>query len=64
MQVTRSSKQWEAGASVRFVVRAVNTGIATWCAAGTGTGNSGAVGLAHLLREDDEEIAWDYGAHH
>ncbi len=45
-----------------FRVRAENTGLARWAAQGEPPNDKGAVLLgSHLLREDEEEIAWDYG---
>ena len=51
-----------AGEELRFAVRAANGGLVAWPARGEGPEGRGAVHLgAHLLREDEEELAWDYG---
>lgn len=50
---------------IHFRVRAENTGLARWTARGEAPNDRGAVLLgSHLLREDEEEIAWDYGRAH
>jgi tRNA (mo5U34)-methyltransferase len=50
------------GEQVSFRVRAVNVGLKVWPAFGEGGGERGAVHLgAHLLRDDEEELDWDYG---
>jgi tRNA (mo5U34)-methyltransferase len=49
------------GEELRFIVRAENAGLAPWPARGEGPDGSGAVHLgSHLLRADEEEMAWDY----
>jgi tRNA (mo5U34)-methyltransferase len=48
-----------------FRVRAENTGLAAWPARGEPSTDRGAVLLgSHLLRADEEEVAWDYGRAH
>jgi tRNA (mo5U34)-methyltransferase len=48
-----------------FRVRAENTGLAGWPARGEAPDERGAVLLgSHLLRADEEEVAWDYGRAH
>ncbi|HZI19893.1 MAG TPA: DUF1698 domain-containing protein [Pyrinomonadaceae bacterium] len=50
------------GETITFTVRAENVGLKTWPARGEGEAGRGAVHLgAHLLREDEEELDWDYG---
>lgn len=48
-----------------FRVRAENTGLARWAARGEPPNDKGAVLLgSHLLREDEDEVCWDYGRAH
>jgi tRNA (mo5U34)-methyltransferase len=50
------------GAELRFRLRLENSGGKTWSASGLDTTGQGAVQLgAHLLRNDEEEVSWDYG---
>ncbi|MBC7930843.1 MAG: DUF1698 domain-containing protein, partial [Rubrivivax sp.] len=50
------------GEEVTFTLRVENAGLARWSALGTGADGRGAVHLgAHLLRSDEEEVAWDFG---
>ena len=51
-----------AGEELKFTLRAENRGLVAWPQRGEGPEGRGAVHLgAHLLREDEEELAWDYG---
>jgi tRNA (mo5U34)-methyltransferase len=51
-----------AGEELSFTLRAANGGLVSWPARGEGPEGRGAVHLgAHLLREDEEELDWDYG---
>jgi tRNA (mo5U34)-methyltransferase len=51
-----------AGEELTFTLRVENAGLARWSASGEGLGGRGAVHLgAHLLRADEEELAWDFG---
>ncbi len=48
-----------------FKVRVENTGLACWPAVGENGTAKGAVSLgAHLLRDTEEEVDWDYGRAH
>lgn len=50
------------GEELTFTVRVENTGLVAWPARAEGAAERGAVHLgAHLLRADEEEVAWDYG---
>ena len=50
------------GEEVTFAVRVENAGLLPWPVVGEGPGGRGAVHLgSHLLREDEEEVAWDFG---
>ncbi len=50
-------------AEVRFRVRAQNTGLSRWLAAGEAGTEKGAVRLAaHILNEKEEELFWYHGA--
>lgn len=50
------------GEEVELEVRAENAGQRIWLAQGAGGSEHGAVRLgAHLLSDDEEELAWDYG---
>ena len=49
------------GEELFFALRVENTGLASWPARGEGPDGRGAVHLgSHLLRADEEEVAWDY----
>ena len=51
-----------ASAELTFRLRAENIGLARWPAAGEAPNGKGAVSLgSHLLRQTEEEVAWDYG---
>ena len=65
LTVERGAAVCRAGEEIAFRVRAENTGWAIWLAAGEGAERRGAVRLgAHLLREDGEDIVWNYGGAH
>jgi tRNA (mo5U34)-methyltransferase len=50
------------GEEIAFALRVENNGLARWSAHGGDADGRGAVHLgAHLLRADEEEIAWDFG---
>jgi tRNA (mo5U34)-methyltransferase len=50
------------GEELSFTLDVENRGLARWPARGEGPAGQGAVHLgAHLLREDEEELAWDFG---
>ncbi|HEV3470927.1 MAG TPA: DUF1698 domain-containing protein [Pyrinomonadaceae bacterium] len=50
------------GEELSFTLRAENRGLVAWPARGEGPGGRGEVHLgAHLLRADEEEVAWDFG---
>jgi len=50
------------GAELLFRLRLENSGGKTWRASGSDDASAGAVQLgAHLLRDDEEEVSWDYG---
>jgi tRNA (mo5U34)-methyltransferase len=50
------------GTELLFRLRLENSGGKTWNASGSDNAGQGAVQLgAHLLRDDEEEISWDYG---
>lgn len=50
-----------AGEEISFTLRVENRGLAPWPERGEGPEGRGAVHLGtHLLREDEEELAWDY----
>jgi tRNA (mo5U34)-methyltransferase len=49
------------GEEISFALRVENTGLARWPSRGDGPDGRGAVHLgSHLLRADEEEVAWDY----
>jgi tRNA (mo5U34)-methyltransferase len=49
------------GEGLRFALRVENAGLAGWPARGDAPDGRGAVHLgSHLLRADEEEVAWDY----
>jgi tRNA (mo5U34)-methyltransferase len=49
------------GEELSFTLRVENTGLARWPAQGDGPDGRGAIHLgSHLLRDDEEEVAWDY----
>jgi tRNA (mo5U34)-methyltransferase len=49
------------GEELSFALRVENTGLARWPARGVAPDGRGAVHLgSHLLRADEEEVAWDY----
>ena len=51
-----------ASEELTFRLRVENTGLARWPARGEPSDDRGAVHLgSHLLRADEEEVAWDYG---
>lgn len=50
------------GEELSFTLRVENRGLVNWPARGGGPSGQGAIHLgAHLLREDEEELAWDFG---
>jgi tRNA (mo5U34)-methyltransferase len=50
------------GEELSFTLRVENRGLVNWPAQGGGPAGQGAIHLgAHLLREDEEELAWDFG---
>jgi hypothetical protein len=62
LAVESGPRQSRAGAEMKFTLRAENRGLVAWPARGDGPDERGAVHLgAHLLRADEEELAWDYG---
>ncbi|HMG05844.1 MAG TPA: DUF1698 domain-containing protein [Chthoniobacterales bacterium] len=62
LTVKEAPAKCEAGAEVTFRMSLENSGGRTWNASGSDQTGTGAVHLgAHLLREDEEEISWDYG---
>ncbi|MGH9871898.1 MAG: DUF1698 domain-containing protein [Pyrinomonadaceae bacterium] len=51
-----------ASSELRFHLSVENIGLAHWPAAGEAPGEKGAVTLgSHLLRDNEEELDWDYG---
>jgi tRNA (mo5U34)-methyltransferase len=51
-----------ASAEITFHLRVENIGMARWPAGGEGTTGKGAVSLgSHLLKDNEEEVDWDYG---
>jgi len=62
LTVAEGLAQSRPGTELLFRLRLENSGGKTWSASGSGTTSQGAVQLgAHLLRDDEEEVSWDYG---
>jgi hypothetical protein len=62
LMVVEGPGQSRPGTELLFRLRLENSGGKTWSASGSDTTGQGAVQLgAHLLRDDEEEISWDYG---
>lgn len=61
LAVESGPRECRAGEEISFTLSVENAGLARWPARGTGTEGRGAVHLgSHLLRADEEEVAWDY----
>lgn len=62
LAVEAAPARCRAGEEISFRVSAANVGLKEWSALGEGPEGRGAVHLGpHLLRDDEEEVAWDYG---
>ncbi len=62
LKVVDGPARSQAGDELRFRLRLENSGGKTWSASGSSDTREGAVQLgAHLLRDDEEEVSWDYG---
>jgi tRNA (mo5U34)-methyltransferase len=61
LAVESGPRECRAGEEISFTLRVENAGLARWPARGAGADGRGAVHLgSHLLRADEEEVAWDY----
>jgi tRNA (mo5U34)-methyltransferase len=62
LAVESGPRRCRAGEELSFTLRVENRGLVVWPRVGEGPGGRGAVHLgAHLVRHDEEELAWDYG---
>jgi len=62
LTVEEGPAQSRPGTELLFRLRLENSGGKTWSSSGSGAMSQGVVQLgAHLLRDDEEEISWDYG---
>ena len=61
LELTKAPASCAVGQDLEFTFRVVNIGLETWPCLGLDGGEKGAVHLgAHLLRPNEDEVAWDY----
>lgn len=62
LQMEEHPETCAAGSEQLFLLRVENIGLARWSSRGEAGTEKGAVHIgAHLLKSDEDEIAWDYG---
>lgn len=62
LQLSKGPVACRAGEELEFTLRVANAGLESWPHLGQDGGEKGAVHLgAHLLKPNEDEVAWDYG---